>query len=175
MQTYAPEVSNPSTNYKAISKEDEAKLMKMAGGNKAKADALYPKLLQHKNDQLFLKNRREMLQDALVEATSGTDKQKKEATLQMVKIAQFTDFIREDASKKGAIGVSNKSDDELMQQLVAKSPLGQKQAQKELENYINDRSDIETTLNNIFGKNTKAQEEGKGFLKQSFEDIKGRL
>lgn len=175
MQTYAPEVANPSSNYKAISKEDEAKLMKMAWGNKAKADALYPKLLQHKNDQLFLKNRREMLQDALVEAAAGTDKQKKEATMQMVKIAQFVDFIREDASKKGAIGVSNKSDDELMQQLVAKSPLGQQQAQKELEMYLNDKSDIETTLNNIFGKTQQQEQERKWFLWQSMDDIKSRL
>jgi len=102
-----------------------------------------------------------MLQDALVEAAAGTDKQKKEATMQMVKIAQFADFIREDASKKGAIGVSNKSDDELMQQLVAKSPLGQQQAQKELEMYLNDKSDIETTLNNIFGKTQQQEQERK--------------
>lgn len=150
MQTYAPAIENESRTYKGLSTEDETKLMKLAGGSSSKADMLYPKLLQYKQDNLFLQDRKIKLQEAQLEAIQSGDKRQKETTNQMVKIGQLADFIREDALKNGALWVSMKADEEIVNSILAKADTNT--SNKLLTEYFNGNTDTETVANVLLGR-----------------------
>lgn len=156
MQTYAPPIENESRTYKGLSTEDETKLMKLAGGSSSKADMLYPKLLQYKQDNLFLQDRKIRLQEAQLEAIQSGDKRQKETTNQMVKIGQLADFIREDALKNGALWVSMKADEEIVNSILAKADT--RTSNKLLTEYFNGNTDTETVANVLLGRKPELEQ-----------------
>ncbi len=156
MQSYAPAIENESRTYKGLSTEDEAKLMKLAGGSSSKADMLYPKLLQYKQDNLFLQDRKKKLQEAQLEAIQSGDKRQKETTNQMVKVGQLADFVREDALKNGALWVSMKEDGDILNSILSK--VDTNTSNKLLTEYLNWNIDTETVANTLLGREVKKEE-----------------
>lgn len=129
MQSYASPIEDEDEEFKGLSKAEVQRMNEYTKGDKYKTMELYPSVLQNKQDEAFLKDRKKMLAQAQRAATQG-DGSTKEHTNAMVKVSTFSDFIRETEMKKGAVGVSKVSDDEILAKTLKGSAVGEEKARE---------------------------------------------
>lgn len=69
MMSYAPSIDDEDEEYKGLSKKDVQKMSDYTKGDKYKMMDLYPSVLQNKQDEAFLADRKKMLAQAQYAAT----------------------------------------------------------------------------------------------------------
>lgn len=152
LEKYTAPIEDESEQFKWLTKADEQKLMQLAGGNYYKAMDIYPTLLQQKQDYLFLKDRKQKVTENLYNAQQSKDKDTIKNAQSLAKISQFVDYIREDALKKGSVWVSQMDDQAIIDKVFGSSPIGQDQAAQYMSQYLNNKIDLPSVVDRIFGK-----------------------
>ncbi len=159
MMSYAPSIDDEDEEYKGLSKKDVQKMSDYTKGDKYKMMDLYPSVLQNKQDEAFLADRKKMLAQAQYAATQG-DGSTKDHTIAMTKVSTFADYIREDAMKKGAVGVSKVSDDEILAKTLKGSVGGEEKAREIFSQYMSGKLSVDQVHSMmITGKMPEVKEE----------------